>query len=97
MVAGTLLFWLLRHPTRSKIVDRRGLRRSDANTRECQRPGSIRERRRLRNVSDAKPGIVRKRSGKGFRYVDADGKTVKDPETLARIKSLVIPPAWTNI
>ena len=51
----------------------------------------------LQYVSDTKPGIVRKRSGKGFRYVDADGKPVKDPETLARIKSLVIPPAWTNI
>ena len=51
----------------------------------------------LRYVSDTTPGIVRKRSGKGFRYVDADGKPVKDPQTLARIKSLVIPPAWTNI
>ena len=51
----------------------------------------------LRYVSDTKPGIVRKRSGKGFRYVDADGKPVTDPDTLARIKSLVIPPAWTNI
>jgi DNA topoisomerase-1 len=51
----------------------------------------------LRYVTDTKPGIVRKRSGKGFRYVDQDGKPVKDPETLARIKSLVIPPAWTNI
>jgi DNA topoisomerase-1 len=51
----------------------------------------------LRYVSDTKPGIVRKRSGKSFRYVDADGKPVKDLETLAWIKSLVIPPAWTNI
>jgi len=47
----------------------------------------------LRYVSDTKPGIVRKRFGKGFRYVDTDGKPVKDPETLARIKSLVIPSA----
>ena len=31
---------------------------------------------------------------KGFRYVDAGGKTVKDEAHLARIKSLVIPPAW---
>jgi DNA topoisomerase-1 len=51
----------------------------------------------LRYVTDTKPGIIRKRSGKGFRYVDTDSKPVKDPETLARIKSLVIPPAWTNI
>ncbi len=51
----------------------------------------------LRYVSDAKPGIVRKRSGKGFRYIDVDGKPMRDPETLARIKSLAIPPAWTNV
>jgi DNA topoisomerase IB len=46
----------------------------------------------LRYVTDTKPGIHQKRSGKGFRYVDADGKPVRDKETLARIKSLVIPP-----
>lgn len=51
----------------------------------------------LRYVTDTKPGIKRKRWGKGFRYTDADGKTVRDKETLARIKALVIPPAWTNV
>ncbi len=51
----------------------------------------------LRYVSDAAPGISRKRCGKGFRYVDADGTAVRDKETLARIRSLVIPPAWTNV
>ena len=51
----------------------------------------------LRYVSDAEPGIRRKRAGKGFRYVDAEGKAVRDGETLQRIRSLVIPPAWTNV
>jgi DNA topoisomerase I len=51
----------------------------------------------LRYVSDAQPGIHRKRQGKGFRYVDAEGKPVREKETLARIKSLVIPPAWQNV
>jgi DNA topoisomerase-1 len=51
----------------------------------------------LRYVTDADPGIQRKRKGKGFRYVRADGAPVRDDETLARIKSLVIPPAWTNV
>jgi DNA topoisomerase I len=51
----------------------------------------------LRYVSDTRPGLRRRRSGKGFRYVDAEGKTVRDKETLARIKSLVIPPAWTGV
>lgn len=51
----------------------------------------------LRYVSDTKPGIQRKRWRNGFRYVDAEGKPVKDAETLARIRSLVIPPAWTGV
>ena len=51
----------------------------------------------LRYVTDAKPGITRKRWGKSFRYFNADGSQVKDPTVLARIKSLVIPPAWTEV
>jgi DNA topoisomerase I len=51
----------------------------------------------LRYVTDASPGIRRLRSGKGFRYVDADGKAVRDKDTLARIKSIVIPPAWKDV
>jgi DNA topoisomerase I len=51
----------------------------------------------LRYVSDAKPGIRRARRGKGFRYTDPDGHVIRDAETLARIKSLVIPPAWQNV
>ncbi len=51
----------------------------------------------LRYVSDLQPGIIRKRSGKGFRYIGADGAPVRDPEVLTRIKSLVIPPAWTDV
>ena len=51
----------------------------------------------LRYVSDAKPGVTRKRWRKGFRYFDAEGAQVRELETLARIKSLVIPPAWTDV
>ncbi len=51
----------------------------------------------LRYVSDAQPGILRKRQGTGFRYIGVDGMPVRDPETLARIKSLVIPPAWKQV
>jgi DNA topoisomerase I len=51
----------------------------------------------LRYVSDAKPGITRKRWRKGFRYLDAEGAQVRELETLARITSLVIPPAWTDV
>src|SRR6185503_13747592 len=51
----------------------------------------------LRHVSDQSPGITRERAGKNFRYRDAAGKLVRDAETLRRIKSLVIPPAWTDV
>lgn len=51
----------------------------------------------LRYVTDATPGIKRKRQGKGFRYVAPGGSAMHDPETMRRIKSLAIPPAWTNV
>jgi DNA topoisomerase-1 len=51
----------------------------------------------LRYVTDSKPGISRKRRGKSFRYFNPDGTQVKDPTVLARIKSLAIPPAWTDV
>lgn len=51
----------------------------------------------LRHVSDDMPGISRKRLKNGFRYVNADGRPVRDEAVLARIKSLAIPPAWTDV
>src|SRR4051794_21620763 len=51
----------------------------------------------LRYVTDDQPGIRRLRAGKGFRYVGPDGKPVRDADTLRRIRSLVIPPAWTHV
>jgi DNA topoisomerase-1 len=51
----------------------------------------------LRYVSNEAPGIRRQRAGKSFTYKDADGKTVRDRATLKRIKSLAIPPAWTDV
>lgn len=51
----------------------------------------------LRYVSDSRPGIARKRVGKSFRYLDPDGKPLRDADTLARIRSLVIPPAWNEV
>ncbi|MFC6644225.1 DNA topoisomerase IB [Granulicella cerasi] len=51
----------------------------------------------LRYVSDRQPGLHRVKRGKGFGYVDAERKAVRDAETLGRIKALVIPPAWTEV
>jgi len=51
----------------------------------------------LRYVSDSAPGIIRIRSGRGFRYRGADGKAIRDPQVLARIRALAIPPAWKQV
>jgi len=48
-------------------------------------------------VSDEEPGIRRKKAGKGFTYVGPDGKKVSDETTLKRIRSLAIPPAYTDV
>ncbi len=51
----------------------------------------------LRYVSDEQPGLARRRAGKGFSYRDADGHAVRDAATLARIRALAIPPAYTDV
>ncbi|HEX6587838.1 MAG TPA: hypothetical protein VF039_02355 [Longimicrobiales bacterium] len=51
----------------------------------------------LRYVTDAAPGIQRKRSGRGFVYFGPDGRAIRDDDTLRRIRSLVIPPGWTDV
>lgn len=51
----------------------------------------------LRYVRDQEPGIRRLKAGKAFRYVTPGGKAVTDAATLRRIRSLVIPPAWTDV
>jgi DNA topoisomerase I len=43
------------------------------------------------------PGISRRRRGRGFEYLDADGKRIDDPEALERIAELAIPPAWREV
>jgi DNA topoisomerase-1 len=51
----------------------------------------------LRYVKDAGPCIRRSRHGKSFRYMGADGRTLRDPKHLQRILSLAIPPAWRDV
>jgi DNA topoisomerase-1 len=51
----------------------------------------------LRYVNDARPGIRRERDGEGLRYYDAKGERIDDEDILKRIKSLAIPPAWTDV
>src|SRR3954447_17268067 len=52
---------------------------------------------RLRRSAIARPGYGRRRAGKGFAYLDVDGRPLKDPAAVERIKALVIPPAWKDV
>ena len=51
----------------------------------------------LAYVTDDKPGISRKRSGHGFRYIGRQRRQSGRARTLKRIKALAIPPAWTDV
>jgi DNA topoisomerase-1 len=48
-------------------------------------------------VSDEQPGFRRRRCGRGFLYVDEQGKRVTSAELCRRFRSLVIPPGWRNV
>jgi DNA topoisomerase I len=52
---------------------------------------------RLRRVDCSESGIVRRRRGKGFEYLDADGRRITEPSVLKRIRELAIPPAWKDV
>src|ERR671910_31469 len=52
---------------------------------------------RLRRSDCSAPGIRRRRRGRGFHYVDEDGRRVDEPDVLARIAELAIPPAWEDV
>jgi DNA topoisomerase-1 len=52
---------------------------------------------RLRYVTDAEPGIRRRKRGRGFQYIWPGGRTVAGGDQLDRIRSLAVPPAWTEV
>ena len=51
----------------------------------------------LTRVDPGAPGWSRRRRGRGFSYHDERGRLLTDPEALARIRALVIPPAWREV
>jgi DNA topoisomerase-1 len=54
-------------------------------------------RPRLRRSDCSRPGLTRVKRGRGFSYLDADGRPLKDPEEMLRLKALAIPPAWQEV
>jgi DNA topoisomerase-1 len=51
----------------------------------------------LQYVHDDEPGFRRRKSGKGFVYLDARGRKITSAGKIERFKSLAIPPAWTDV
>ena len=51
----------------------------------------------LVRVDPAEPGLTRRRRGRGFSYLDAEGAPITNPAEVARLKALVIPPAWQDV
>ena len=51
----------------------------------------------LRYVTDSMPGIRRRRHGRGFSYVDPAGQVIRERQHIRRFRSLVIPPAWSDV
>ncbi|HEV8123186.1 MAG TPA: hypothetical protein VGP80_03010 [Gemmatimonadales bacterium] len=60
-------------------------------------PEAVAREAGLRYVTDQSPGIRREKRGKGFVYREASGATVTDATQLKRIRSLAIPPAYTDV
>jgi len=51
----------------------------------------------LRYITDSEPGIRREQGDEGFQYRGPEGTLIRDPATLDRIRSLALPPAWTDV
>ncbi|KQO59415.1 DNA topoisomerase I [Methylobacterium sp. Leaf102] len=60
-------------------------------------PRDAAEEAGLAYVDESTPGLTRRRSGTGFAYRDPKGAPVRDAKTLARIRALAIPPAYTDV
>src|SRR5215212_4120050 len=52
---------------------------------------------RLKRADCTGPGLSRRRRGKGFEYLDDEGRRITEPDVLERIGELVIPPAWQDV
>ena len=63
----------------------------------CDDPAASAKAAGLRYVRDDRPGYTRRRTGRGFVYLDQNGERIRDERTLSRIRSLVIPPAWKQV
>lgn len=86
-------------PAAAPHISRRIRRVTSTNQTLPTIPNEIQSAKKagLRYIVPKGTGIRRVRKGRGFRYLDPEGHGVDDQDTLERIHSLVIPPAWTSV
>jgi DNA topoisomerase I len=82
---------------RTERKARRARPKPAASPEAAQDPLESAQAAGLRYVSDTMPGIRRRKAGTGFSYLGPDGKTIRDPAELARIRSLAVPPAYIDV
>ena len=68
-----------------------------ARRRVVTDPVDSAKRAGLTYVNEHRPGLSRRRVGRGFIYLDTDGHRIRDRAVLGRIRSLAIPPAWRDV
>lgn len=72
-------------------------RRTPAVSAALLEPAAAAHAAELTYITDAVPGIRRRRAGESFAYQTPTGRPLRDAATLARIRKLAIPPAWTDV
>ncbi len=78
-------------------MQKKSAKKADNATTVILDPVEAARAAKLRYVSDKKPGFTRHRVGDAFEYHDTDGRKITDEDTIARIRKLAIPPAYTDV
>ncbi|WP_176315724.1 DNA topoisomerase IB [Burkholderia vietnamiensis] len=86
-----------REPKSQRAAPGRRLPRCSITKRPSRSNGGARVDAALRHVDDRHPGYTRRRVRNGFAYYGQDGQRIRDPDEIARINALAIPPAYTDV
>jgi DNA topoisomerase I len=79
--------------TANAVGSRRVARRNGAGGGAA----ALTKRLGLRLVTTDALSIRRRRRGKGWSYLDADGRVIRDPATVRRLAGLAVPPAYADV
>src|SRR3954469_23908198 len=82
---------------RSRPSSEAGIHAQDRPVRAASMWAHCHSMARLKRADCTGPGLARRKRGKGFEYLDEDGRRISEPEVLERIGELRIPPAWQDV